>query len=86
MTHAIELNLTNEWRGTMSPADVLNMLVASAYLKYKNNDIFKTLMLQDKMAFLNSLEHEMMQEDTIPELNGFLSRIKELIEKLPDGK
>ena len=54
MTHAIELNLTNEWRGTMSPADVLNMLVASAYLKYKNNDIFKTLMLQDKMAFLNS--------------------------------
>ena len=86
MTHAIELNLTNEWRGTMSPADVLNMLVASAYLKYKNNDIFKTLMLQDKMAFLNSLEHEMMQEDTIPELNGFLSRTKELIEKLPDGK
>ena len=86
MTHAIELNLTNEWRGTMSPVDIPNMLVASAYLKYKNNDIFKTLMLQDKMAFLNSLEHEMMQEDTIPELNGFLSRTKELIEKLPDGK
>ena len=21
MTHAIELNLTNEWRGTMSPAE-----------------------------------------------------------------
>lgn len=37
MTQAIELNLTNEWRGTMSPVDIPNMLVASAYLKYKNN-------------------------------------------------
>ena len=61
MTQAIELNLTNEWRGTMSPVDIPNMLVASAYLKYKNNDIFKTLMLQYKMAFLDSLEHEIMQ-------------------------
>lgn len=86
MTQAIELNLTNEWRGTMSPVDIPNMLVASAYLKYKNNDIFKTLMLQYKMAFLDSLEHEIMQEDNIPELKEFLSRTKELIEKLPDGK
>ena len=52
MTHALVLHLTNEWRGTMSPADVLNMLVASAYLKYKNNDIFKTLMLQYKIYLL----------------------------------
>ena len=82
MTQAIELNLTNEWRGTMSSVDIPNMLVASAYLKYKNNDIFKTLMLQYKMAFLDSLEHEIMQEDNIPQLKVFLSRTKELIEKI----
>ncbi|MFV0441851.1 MAG: N-6 DNA methylase [Lachnospirales bacterium] len=86
MTNEIEWKIANEWRGSMTPYDMPFILIASAYLKYKNKDVIKNLMLQNKESFNGHLEQDLTQEKHIPNVTGFLERVGEVITRLPDGK
>ena len=85
MAKEIEWKMANEWRGTMSPFDMPSMLVACAYLKHKDDDFIKTLMLQDKLVFNKILEQEIGKERLISISSSFMEQVGEIISKLPDG-
>ncbi|MBK5077396.1 N-6 DNA methylase [Lactococcus lactis] len=86
MTKGIEWKIVNEWRGMMTQFDMPNLLVACAYLKFKDEDSIKALMLQDKSVFNKLLEQEIGRERNLPNSSIFIGQVSEVISKLPDGR